>query len=264
MALRIDGGVDGPPVPAQPVEAAGGGDAEVAEGERRLGAGGFRRIGGIAREPAHPHHPVVQVVIGLEGVIAEGPVLADAIQAAGPEIRGVPPGEMRRPVDRRAAHPVPHQGLQRRAGIIDGIVGGKGIAAGFEAQIGRRGPGTHGRALPLPAPGRHGGAIDPPAALEAEDAKPRCLLGQPGREGAAREARAHHGHIHRFAAQPLGHAPSLSRSLPLDAYRLRLSQAESGGPPPGGAVPFERKTISTRQTYFLVSPAGAPDNSSCA
>ena len=113
MAPRIDGGIDRPPMPAQPVEAAGGGDAEAAEGERRLGAGGLRRIGGIAREPAYPHHPVVQIVIGLEGVVAEGPVLAHAIQAAGAEIRGMQPRKMRRPVDRRAAHPVPHQGLQR-------------------------------------------------------------------------------------------------------------------------------------------------------
>ena len=251
MGARIDRRIDRPPMPAQPVEAPGRRQAEPAEGKRRLAAGGLGRVGRIARQPAHPHGPVVQIVIGLEGLIAEGPVVADAVEAAGAEIGGMQAGKMRRPIDGRAADAVPHQGLQRRGRIVDRIVGGKGIAAGLQAQIGRGGPGAQRRALPLPRGRRHGRGIDPAAALQAEDAKTRRPLGEPRGKGGRGEARPHHGHIDGLQSLGLGHAS------PMPAASSRHgSISPRGFTSPGRPSSAERETLADEKVYLSCEHRG--------
>ena len=250
MGARIDRRIDGPPMPAQPVEASRRRQTKAAGGQRRLVAGGLGRVGRIARQSAHPHRLVVQIVIGLEGVIAEGPVLSDAVEAAGAEVGGMQAGKMRRPIDGRAADAVPHQGLQRRGRIVDRIIGGERIAAGLEAQIGRGGPGAQCRALPSPSRGRHGRGIDPAAALEAEDAKPRRLLGQPRGEGGRGEASPHHGHIHGIQSLGLGHASPTTcrfRHGSISPRRFTSSGLHASG---------ERKTLGNEKVYLSCEHRG--------
>ncbi len=86
VGYGVDGGVDRPPVPAQFVKTASGDLPAAAERQRRLARSLFGRVGGIARQPADADQAVLQIVIRLEVGIGQRPVVADAVEGAGPEI----------------------------------------------------------------------------------------------------------------------------------------------------------------------------------
>jgi hypothetical protein len=197
FGLRVDRGIDRPPMPAERIEAARRRGAEPAQRQRRHAARFLRRIGGIARQAGHAERLVIQIVIGLEIEIGERPIVAHAVERAGLEVRRMQARKMRRPIDGRAADPVPHQRLEGRSGIIDRIIGRRAVAAGLQPQIGRCRPGPERQALPIGPLRRKIAAVEPIAALEAENAEVRRAPGEAPRERRAAQARADDRHIDR-------------------------------------------------------------------
>ena len=109
VGRRIYVGVRRPPVPAEAVEAARQPLAIRPERQRRHGPRRAGRVGGIAGNARAAHPLIVEIVVGLEVGVGEGPVVGDAVLAAHAEVGGMKTRSVRRPVDGAAAHGVEHQ-----------------------------------------------------------------------------------------------------------------------------------------------------------
>ena len=171
MAFGVDRHIGRPPVPAQSVEGARHPLARLARRHRRHAA---RRAGRIARVPGQAgdaHHAVVLLVIGGDVLVADRPVVADAVQRPCPEIRWPEARKMRAPEDRRAADGIVEKGLDRRVGVVDRVI----LRRGADVRVGVMGglPGD----FPVGTQRRRGVRIDPAALFEA--GHPDARAGQP-------------------------------------------------------------------------------------
>ena len=171
-----DGGVGGPPVPAQPVHRPGIVRAGLAQRDRRHRRVA-RRHAGIAGEAGHAHHAVVLVVEALERPVVDRPVVGHAVERLHLEVRRVHARPVRRVDHRAAADAVEVGDLHQRVVVVDRIVGVAPAAVRADVEIGVA-PG-----LPVAAVAGEVGGLHPVALLQAEDA--HLGVGQaPGHRGA--------------------------------------------------------------------------------
>jgi hypothetical protein len=180
VVTREDGAVRRPPVPAQPLEAAGDGRAERVERDRRRLAQRLRRIGRVTGDPGHPHHAIVQVEVRLERRVVDRPVVGHAIEASHAKIRRSEAREVRAPVDRAPAHRVVHQRRDRGTLVVDRIV------LGETAHVWLGAPVRLSVELPVGSPMRISARVHPVALLQADhaDAGAREPPGDRGARGA--------------------------------------------------------------------------------
>ena len=177
MLARGDRDLRRPPVPAQPVEAARHRLAEAPQRHRRQRRL-VRRIGRIARQAGNAHVVVVDGVPGLEGRIADRPVVGHAVEAADPEVGRMQPREVRGVQDRPATDPVEVQDRDRRMLVVDRIVfrAPPHVRVRREIRLGAQ--------FPVAPGGRVVRRLDPVPLVEAQDAHPG--VGHAPRERGAR------------------------------------------------------------------------------
>src|SRR4029453_11005782 len=142
------------------------------------------------------------------------PVVADTVQRARPEVRGMEAREVPGIEDRAAADGVEVGYLDRRSGVVDGVVLTSSARVRAEAKIGEL------ATLPVAA---HGGilrGVHPVALLHAEDAHAR-LREAPGHRGAGR-TRADDQDVYRVCRHPrLSRLASLAWTVPPRRPRRR-------------------------------------------
>jgi hypothetical protein len=161
-------------VPAEAVEAGRDQGAVVADRERRrraLGAGWLARV---ASQAGHAEDAVVELVVWLQLGVVERPVVADAVERAGAEVRGVEAREVAAPDDRAPADAAVHQRRDRGGGVVERVVLAPAADVRVGAEVGQPAQ------LPVRLEGCLG--LEPAALLEAGD--PEAGLGQaPGDRG---------------------------------------------------------------------------------
>ena len=187
IILRGDRAVGRPPMPAELVEPARQCRARLAKRQRRHHRF-VRRIGRIACQAGHAHHPVVLVVKRLQGCIVDRPIVSDAIERAHAKIRRMEAREVTGVKNRAAADAVEVGDLDRRMGVVDRVVLGPG------ANIGIGGILDHSARLPVTAGAGVGCGVHPTPLFEAEDVH-LCVGETPGHRR-ARRAGANNQHIH--------------------------------------------------------------------
>ena len=176
-------------MPAEFVEPRGQLLAILAKTQGRHRPGRARRIGGITVDAGATHHLVVQVVVLLQVLIAQRPVVGNAIQGFDFEIRGVQPGAVGGPVNRAPANGVEHERGDRRISVVDRIV----LGPAPDIRIKR--PVCQPAVLPVVVVGDVVGRVGPAALLKANDVQIRPA--QAPRNGGARRSGADYQDIRR-------------------------------------------------------------------
>ena len=247
---RGDGGVGGPPVPAELVHRPGvvrAGLAERNRRHRRL----VRRHAGIAGQARDAHHAVVLVVEAFQRPVVDRPVVGDAIERLHLEVRRMHARPVRRVDHRAAADAVEVGDLHRRVVVVHRIVGVAPAAVREDVEIGVA------PRLPVAAVAGEVGRLHPVALLQAEDA--HLGLGEAPGDGRARGAGADDQHIDALVAAHFASSLRSSRhSGGLVAHGVEqgpvaLFQRVALGEGSAGLVP-------QRQQHAVVAVVGAQDH----
>ncbi len=162
---RIDVGVRRPPVPAEAVEAARQPLAVRPERQRRHGPRRARRIGGIAGGARAAHPLVVEIVVGLQVGVRQGPVVGDAVLAADPEVGGWKRGACAVQWTVLPPTALNISGVTSDSAVVDRIIFRQRPHVGIEAEAGGAAE------LPVGEGRRILAGLLPAALLEADDAE---------------------------------------------------------------------------------------------
>ena len=151
----------------------------LGRGQRHGGAG---RTARVARETGNAHHAFVEVVVGFQVPVADGPVVRSSGYSPHPEVRRVAPGQPSFVVDGAAAHSVVHAGLPDGLGVVVGVAVGEAVDSvrwrrrnELQVLVVRVGRGIVG-------------GLDPVALFEADDPYSRDLTESPRESGAGSSA----------------------------------------------------------------------------
>ena len=235
---RGDRAVRRPPVPAELVQPARQRRTGLAQRQRRHHRF-VRRIGGIAGQAGHAHHPVVLGVERLQGRVVDRPVIGDAVQRAHAKVRRMEAREVTRVQHRAAADAVEVGDLDRRVVVVDRIVGIARATVRAVVEV------VELTRLPVAAGAGIFGRLHPVALLEAEDVHLR--LGEAPGHRRAGGAGADDQNVNRG-----GHAkePHLKCVAAINGVRVRLSTACCClcGYPRGGA------SLPTAHPFWVLPP----------
>ena len=182
VGRRVHVTVRRPPMPAQPVECLSHVFSVQTQRQRRHWPWLSRRVGRVSGDTATANYLIVQVVVMLQLVVSQRPVVRRAVERLHTKVRRVHPRSVGGPDDRAATDRVEHERGDIRIFTVDGIVFVQRPLVRIEVPVG---PALQ---FPVDAGGRRDLGTVPATLLEAHH--PESRAGQPPGRSRARRSGA--------------------------------------------------------------------------